>query len=64
MAYKNSHDYNKFVGNWIAGNEFNGTLMYKNGDLFVGSFRDGRIYDGTLTFANFGEILESKETRR
>jgi hypothetical protein len=27
-------------------------------------FKDGRRYDGTLTFANGGDLLESKETRR
>jgi hypothetical protein len=30
----------------------------------VGLFRDGRRYDGKLTFANGGDLLETKETRR
>ena len=30
----------------------------------MGLFRDGRRYNGTLKFANGGDLLESKETRR
>jgi hypothetical protein len=40
--------------------EFDGTLIYKNGDIFMGLFRDGRRYDGTLIFANGGDQIERK----
>jgi hypothetical protein len=64
MTYNDSSENSKFDGLWVAGNLFDGTLIYKNGDSFKGSFREGRIYKGTLTFANGGDLLESKETRR
>jgi hypothetical protein len=60
MTYKNSHEYSKFHGHWVAGKLYEGTLIYKNGDSFKGLFRDDRRYKGTLTFANGGDLLESK----
>ena len=63
MTYKNSHDYSKFDGNWIGGKYLDGTIIYNNGDSFMGLFRDGRRYNGSLTYANGGNLLESKETR-
>ena len=32
MTYKDSRDYSKFDGHWIAGKFYDGTLIYKNGD--------------------------------
>jgi hypothetical protein len=64
MTFKNSSDLSKFDGHFVGGKLFDGTLIYKNGDSFKGLLRDGRRYDGTLTFANEGELLENKETRR
>jgi len=63
MTYKKSTEYSKFDGRWYNGKFLNGTLIYKNGDSFKGLFREGRKYLGTLTFANGGDLLESKETR-
>ena len=64
MTFKNSSDLSKFDGHCVGGKLFDGTLIYKNGDSFKGLFRDGRRYNGTLKFANGGDLLESKETRR
>jgi hypothetical protein len=63
MTYKNSPDYSKFDGHWVGGMFLEGTLIYKNEDSFIGSFRDGKRHNGTLTYANGGDLLESKETR-
>jgi hypothetical protein len=63
MTYKDSHEYSKFDGHWVGGMFLEGTLIYKNGDSFFGSFRDGKIHNGTQTYANGGDPLESKETR-
>jgi hypothetical protein len=63
MTYKNSQDYSKFDGHWIGGKYLDGTIIYNNGDSFMGFFRDGSRYCGTLTYANGGNLLESKETR-
>ena len=59
----NSLDYSKFDGQWIGGKYYDGTLMFKNGDSFMGLFRDGRIFKGTMTYANGCKVLDSKATR-
>jgi hypothetical protein len=64
MTYKKSSDYSKFEGRWHNGKLLNGTLLYKNGDSFKGLFCDGRRHFGVLTFANGGDLVESKDTRR
>ena len=65
MTYNDSSESSKFDGRWIAGKYCDGTLKYKNGDSFSGLFStDGRRYKGTLTYANGGESLETKQTRR
>jgi hypothetical protein len=34
INYKNSCDFSKFEGHFVAGKLFDGTLIYKNGDIF------------------------------
>lgn len=63
MTYFESSDFSKFEGKWYNGKFDEGTLTYKNGDSYKGLFREGKRFIGALTFANGGDILESKETR-
>jgi hypothetical protein len=34
MKYKNLSENSEFEGLWVAGKCFDGTLTYKNGDIF------------------------------